>query len=76
MDGLFTDLQVRANSFVLVYKISLQRGLPLMSSLVAFIHIYLFTQLNHVIGCITNKSEEMFGEFVENIAAVLDQWDG
>ena len=32
-------------------------------------------QLNLVIGCITNKSEQMFGEFVENIAAVLDQWD-
>ena len=40
-----------------------------------YLFIYLFMQLNLVIGCITKKSEQMFGEFVENIAAVLDQWD-
>ena len=75
MDDLFTDLQIKANSFAILYKISRQRGMPLLSSLLAFVHIYLFMQLNLVIGCITNKSEQMFEEFVENIAAVLDQWD-
>ena len=79
MDDLFTDLQIRANSFAILYKISRQRGMPLLSSLLVFVHIYLFIylfmQLNLVIGCITNKSEQMFGEFVEHIAAVLDQWD-
>ena len=75
MDDLFTDLQIRANSFAILYKISRQRGMPLLSSLLAFVHIYLFMQLNLVIGCITNKSGQMFEEFVENIAAVLDQWD-
>ena len=75
MDDLFTDLQIQANSFAILYKISRQRGMPLLSSLLAFVHIYLFMQLNLVIGCITNKSEQMFEEFVENIAAVLDQWD-
>ena len=75
MDDLFTDLQIRANSCAILYKISRQRGMPLLSSLLAFVHIYLFMQLNLVIGCITNKSEQMFEEFVENIAAVLDQWD-
>ena len=75
MDVLFTDLQIRANSFAILYKISRQRGMPLLSSLLAFGHIYLFMRLKLVIGCITNKSEQMFGEFVEHIAAVLDQWD-
>ena len=75
MDDLFTDLQIRANSFAILYKISRQRGMPLLSSLLAFVHIYLFMQFNLVTGCITNKSEQMFEEFVENIAAVLDQWD-
>ena len=75
MHDLFTDLQIKANSFAILYKISRQRGMPLLSSLLAFVHIYLFMQLNLVIGCITNKGEQMFEEFVENIAAVLDQWD-